>query len=101
VNRKIRAFLVDRTDQRFVGRIALRRLTVRQVTQGHKAKRLGRNALSGDAHKRSHTPAFAKRNCGQIHGVIPFSKLHSLTSASRFDDDASHSLNTKALVDAR
>jgi hypothetical protein len=42
-----------------------------------------------------------KEIVSKFMGGIPFSKLYSLTSASRFDDDASHSLNTKALVDAR
>ena len=52
VNRKNRTFLIDSTDQRFVGRIALCRLTIRQVTQGHKAKRLGHRNLGCGAQER-------------------------------------------------
>jgi hypothetical protein len=74
VNRKIGTFLVDGTDQRFVGCVVLGRLTVGQVTQGHKVKRLGRHNLGCYAQERSHAPAFAETNCAFIHLVFPFSK---------------------------
>ena len=81
VNRKIRTLLIDSTDQRFVGRIALCRLTIRQVTQGHKAKRLGRHNLGCGAQERKRAPAFAKRSCAYLHMVAKV-QLCSATRSS-------------------